>query len=259
MTDRENIPQRVWGKSDIRGGRQAFRLNMILKGLKAAVPPPARVLDAGCGVGTLSLSMLTEGYEVAGVDASSLCLEKLTLKLSRAHGRDIAERAGPFCVCGLNRLPFADRSFQAVVSGEVLEHLEDDAGAASELSRVLAPGGFLVVTVPANPRLWSMEDEWAGHQRRYLPHQLKSLFESRGLETTSLHHWGWPVTYLYNRLLFQPLLRRKLRSGDADFAGPASAGGGKALTSLMSMAFSVDRLFFRLPMGIGLYGAFRKQ
>ncbi|MFO8058990.1 MAG: class I SAM-dependent methyltransferase [bacterium] len=259
MKNRDGIPERKWGKTEIAGGRQAFRISMILKGLKKAMPPPARVLDAGCGVGTLYLALLAEGYQSAGVDSSPLCLERLSFKMSRGRQTGtITREAGPFTIAELNALPFPDLSFRAVVSGEVLEHLPDDGGAASELVRVLAPGGVLLVTVPANPKLWSVEDEWAGHKRRYRPDELKSLFESRGLETIDLHHWGWPVIYLYNRLLFQPLLKRKLRRHETEFGGPAAQGADRTLTALMSAAFSVDRLFFRLPVGIGLYAAFRK-
>jgi len=44
----------------------------------------------------------------------------------------------------------------------------------------------------------------------------------------------------------------------AEFKGLSEGGGGGTLTRLMGLAFSVDRLFFRLPWGIGLYAAFRK-
>jgi SAM-dependent methyltransferase len=257
MKSRQKIPKREWGKTEIAGGRQAFRLDLIIKGLKKHAPPPCRVLDAGCGVGTLSMALLAEGHEVAGVDASAAGLERLSFKLGKARQKNTeAAEAGPFCIAGLDRLPFPDNSFQAIVSGEVLEHLEDDAGAAKELDRVLAPGGVVLITVPANPKLWSIEDEWAGHVRRYRPDELCALFEKQGLSTIDIHHWGWPVIYLYNRFLFQPLLKRKLKRGSAEFKGLSEGGG--ALTRLMGLAFSVDRLFFRLPWGIGLYAAFRK-
>ncbi len=258
MKNRQAIPKREWGKTEIAGGRQAFRLEMLIKGLKRHAPPPCRVLDAGCGVGTLSMALLAEGYEVAGVDASAAGMERLSYKLSETRQRNTASvKAGPFCIAGLDRLPFPDKSFQAIVSGEVLEHLEDDVGATRELDRVLAPGGVVLITVPADPKLWSVEDEWAGHLRRYSPDELSGLFEKQGLSTIKLHHWGWPVIYLYNRFLFQPLLKRKLKRGSAEFKSLAEGGGG-ALTRLMGLAFSFDRLFFRLPWGIGLYAAFRK-
>ena len=64
-------------------------------------------------------------------------------------------------------LPFSDGAFDAAVALDVLEHLDDDRAAAAELGRVVRPGGFLVVFVPAFQILWGYNDEYSHHRRRY--------------------------------------------------------------------------------------------
>lgn len=99
--------------------------------------PPGRsgrVLDAGAGEGALSDALTRRGYRVIASD------------------RDPAgfrSRAIPFVQANLNAaLPFASGSFDAVVSAEVLEHLENPHHLAREFARILRPGGTLVVTTP---------------------------------------------------------------------------------------------------------------
>jgi SAM-dependent methyltransferase len=59
---------------------------------------------------------------------------------------------------------------------DVLEHIKDDVGAVAWARRHLAPGGYLLVTVPANPCLWTEMDEVVGHYRRYRRRDLLGLF-----------------------------------------------------------------------------------
>ena len=99
-------------------------------------PPgaPGRVLDAGAGEGALSLSLSQRGYLVVACDRTP----------ARFRPRDI-----PFVQADLHGpLPFAAGSFDAVVSTEVLEHLENPHHVAREFARILRPGGTLVVTTP---------------------------------------------------------------------------------------------------------------
>ena len=76
-------------------------------------------------------------------------------------------------------MPFADDSFDLAVSLDVIEHLEDDLAALRELRRVVAPGGALLVTVPAYQWLWSGHDEINHHHRRYTRRSLLARRRSR--------------------------------------------------------------------------------
>lgn len=256
MSGDVNIRRRQWGKSEITGGRHAFRIGMVLREFKRRSSPPQKVLDAGCGDGSLTVGLIESGYEVSAVDSSGLCVERLRRKIDFHFDPD--PPAVTSCIAGLEALPFPDQSFDAAVSGEVLEHLDDDETAVKELYRVLRPGGICLVTVPANPYLWGLDDEWAGHKRRYLKSDLVRLFEMGGFEPVNVHHWGWPVTWVYNRVVFRRWLRKAMDAGDPEASAAGAAATHPAAVAIMLAAFSIDRLFFRLPFGIGLIGVFRK-
>jgi SAM-dependent methyltransferase len=209
------------------------------------------VLDAGCGSGSLTTALAARGYAVTAVDVSSPGLDRLKQKLGHAGGVRLFQAS-------LAALPFPDNSFDAAVSGEVLEHLDDDAAGAAELYRVLRPGAWCLVTVPAFMRQFSIEDEWAGHKRRYEMAGLKRLMEGAGFTSERIHYWGWPVGYIYDRCFYIPWLKRKLAAGRTEIDASASAAASPLAIRLVSLAFSFDRIFQGLPLGIGLFGLFRK-
>ena len=68
------------------------------------------------------------------------------LEVLREHGV-----RGEVLLADMTDLPFADDTFDAVVAGEVIEHIENDGLALSEAARVLRPGGVLALSVPAHP------------------------------------------------------------------------------------------------------------
>ena len=106
--------------------------------LRAYVPPDADCLDVGCGDGRTSGLWLKENARsYVGVDISENAVRE-----ARAAGLDARS------IEDAATLPFAERSFDAVVCVEVLEHLFEPAAAAREMARVLRPDGVLLVTAP---------------------------------------------------------------------------------------------------------------
>ncbi|HEY7641580.1 MAG TPA: methyltransferase domain-containing protein [Steroidobacteraceae bacterium] len=79
-------------------------------------------------------------------------------------------------------LPFADRSFDLVCAMDIIEHVADDVGALSELTRVLAPRGTLLISVPLHQSHWTAFDDFVGHCRRYDPERLSALLAQVGLD-----------------------------------------------------------------------------
>jgi SAM-dependent methyltransferase len=119
------------------------------------LPAPARVLDAGCGSGRNMVELARYG-EVSGIELSDT---SVAAARQRAVGKVVEG--------SVLEMPFEDDSFDLAVCLDVIEHLEDDRAALRELRRVLAPGGALLVTVPAYQWLWSGHDEINHHHRRY--------------------------------------------------------------------------------------------
>jgi SAM-dependent methyltransferase len=117
---------------------------------------PRRVLDVGCGAGGTVRWLLDHGHDGVGVDSSSASL---------GHAARLVP-AGVLHRGDAERLPFPDASFDGVLLLDVLEHV-DDGAALVEAMRVLRPGGWVLVSVPAHGWLWSVRDRDAGHLRRY--------------------------------------------------------------------------------------------
>jgi len=134
-----------------RGRRRVLERVISTLGL----PERPRILDAGCGSGRNMVELARRG-EVRGVE-----LAQTSAALARARG------AGEVTEGSVMEMPFAESSFDLAVCLDVIEHLPDDGGAFRELRRVVAPGGALLVTVPAYQWLWSGHDEINHHCRRY--------------------------------------------------------------------------------------------
>jgi SAM-dependent methyltransferase len=86
-------------------------------------------------------------------------------------------------LCGdLNHLPYRAGIFDFVSALDVLEHIEDDELAVSELSRILKKNGIVVITVPHRMKYYTTQDRIIGHYRRYEIGQLLSLFKKFNLK-----------------------------------------------------------------------------
>ncbi len=165
----------------------------VLDGVIAdlGMPANARILDAGCGSGRFMVDLTKRG-EVTGVELSDT-----SVALARQRG------TGEVVAGSVLEMPFADASFDLAVSLDVIEHLEDDIAALRELRRVVAPGGALLVTVPAYQWLWSGHDEINHHHRRYTRRTLQSAAEQAGWKQTR-------TTYFNSLLLPVAILLRVL-------------------------------------------------
>jgi len=127
-----------------------------------------RVLDAGCGLGYGAAMLRDAGASaVTAVDISQPIVDV---------ARESVGSGVAFEVAPVERLPFADSSFDLVVCFEVLEHLDEGDAAVDEFRRVLGPEGLLVISspnrasyVPGNPH----------HKHEYLPGELRRLLENR--------------------------------------------------------------------------------
>src|SRR5271170_14908 len=159
-------------------------LDGVLAGL--GLPAGARILDAGCGSGRNMVELARLGT-VTGVELSETSVEL-------ARERDVGE-----VIAGsVLEMPFAEDSFDLAVSLDVIEHLQDDLAALREFRRVIAPGGALLVTVPAYQWLWSGHDVINHHHRRYTRRSLQRVAEQAG--------WTQVRTTYFNSLLLPPAI-----------------------------------------------------
>jgi len=150
------------------------------------------LLDAGCGTG-ITLRYIERFGRVFGVDN-----EMVALKFCKTRN------AKRLTCAPIEDLPFADSSFDIVTCLDVIEHIEDDSSAIAEITRVIRPGGFLILTVPAFEIFWSDHDVINHHRRRYRRRQIRRLLGSR-LNIDLLSYYN---THLFPLAVFVRLLKR---------------------------------------------------
>lgn len=144
------------------------------------LPAGAMVLDAGCGTGQ-NLAHINERITQAayGFDLSTLAATYWSKRgISRA------------CVASINEIPFASSSFDAVVSVDVLECEEvAEERAYEEVFRVLKPGGYMILVVPAYDWLMSEEHHRAVRAvRRYSRKRLSELLSKQPVHILRMTH-----------------------------------------------------------------------
>lgn len=176
----------------------------ILAGV-ACASPRAAILDAGCGTGGLLVRLGAARPEanLFGVD------------IDPGAARVAATKSGrPVCVGSVDRLPFADTSFDAILSADVLCHRGvDEAATLRGFRRCLRSGGVLVLNLPAYRWLYSDHDAAVDNARRYARAEVVRLLAEAGFAGVQAVYWN---TFLFPLMV----LRRKLwRRGATD---PAS-------------------------------------
>jgi SAM-dependent methyltransferase len=166
---------------------------------RLGVRPDDLVLDAGAGFGRHAFELARLGANVVALDysADEMVTTRGTFGAMVAAGEIPESRYVAAMQGDATRLPFKDGSFDRVITSEVLEHLQDDVTAISELVRVLRPGGTFAATVPTwypEKINWMLSDEYhapksvGGHVRIYSATELKAKLRTAGLVVTGSHH-----------------------------------------------------------------------
>lgn len=167
------------------------------------------ILEAGCGIGTLT-ALLADRGRVVGIDLDSAYIERL--KNAYAGQDNLRFLAADLSKQGDMATVAAEGPFDSVMCVNVLEHIEDDLATLDRFRRLLKPGGHCIILVPNNPGLFCAMDEAIGHYRRYSEQQLRARLEEAGFEVAHSHRFnrvgavGWRV--------FGKMLGRKAVSGN---------------------------------------------
>jgi len=217
-----------------------FHLERFLPGWRDAA-----ILDAGCGTGANLAALEGSGRRV-GLDLSADAL-------AGCRTRDLRELVRGDATA----LPFADGSFDAVLSMSVIYHawVRDPAAALRELHRVLRPGGLLLVDVPAYASLYSAHDEAVMTARRFRASELRALVEGAGFTVLRTTHW---ITLLFPAVWLARKLRFFAKGRDFETTETAEAGGTNALLDALMRAEAALWRRVPLPFGVSIHCAARR-
>ena len=185
---------------------QPLYLALILESLRSN-PNTRRVLDAGCGDGNFSASLLEAGFEMHGIDMSGGGIAKARNRyqaINFVEGSIYDDLGG---LCGVD-------CFDAIVSVEVIEHLYSPRQFVRRSFSALRPGGLLIITTPywgylknlalalSNRMDRSLTPLWdGGHIKHWSYRTLRQLLLEQGFEFKSFHGAGRKVPYLWSGMM----------------------------------------------------------
>jgi len=212
------------------------RRRILKRLIERVVRPPrkAKILEIGCGTGH-NLAMLKSfgSLEASELDrcARAVANKRLPGRVKNAKLPDLSK--------------FKRNGYDLIALLDVLEHVPDDLASLRSIHMRLKPGGALLLTVPANPWMWSAHDAAHHHFRRYTRKQLEELFLRSGLEVQLLSYFN---TLLFPLVAAARVAGKITRKQSADDKLPSAP-----INSMLNSVFGLEAaLIGRLPMPFGV-------
>lgn len=217
--------------------RNAFILEALHR-----YPPAGLLFDVGGGNGYVAKAIQLSGIE-------TVLIEPGIEGIKNAHLRGLNQ-----LVCAtLQDAKFTPHSMPAVGIFDVLEHIENDEGFLATLDGLMVSGGRLYITVPAYKWLWSIEDEFAQHYRRYTLSELKNKLNQAGfrIEFSTYIFASLPLPiFLFRTIPSRFGLRKQgdLRRVESELR-PVSNTTNRMLNKILRFELWLLRTFNTLPFG----------
>ncbi len=226
-------------------GKKDFRWENLRKLVKRYVIGEC-VLDAGCGTGHMTLSLCNEGYKVTAID----CSEKLT-SFTKKILKQNNQKAYIYTMNLLEVKSLGENRHDTIICLDVLEHIDDDQLALSNLVYTLKNDANLIISVPAFSFLYGQRDREIGHYRRYNKADFVKLIENSGLEITEIRHWNFlgfiPV------FISEKILHKKINEGFR-YSNKSTLS-----LQLLNRWFSVIENNIHFPIGLSLIAVCKKK
>lgn len=215
------------------------RREIVQSLIERFLPPVAEpiLLEVGCGTGgNLQLLSRYGTLDAAEYDPQARAI---------AQGKS----GLPIGFCALpDRIDAAHSHYDLVVLLDVLEHVEDDVASLRALKTKLAPGGRVLLTVPALPWLWSAHDDLHHHFRRYTETTLRQRAEAAGLRVLAA---GYFNSLLLPLVVSVRVAKKALGIHSSDDTMP-----GATANAVLRNVFRLERKLVgrvRLPLGSSLF------
>lgn len=209
-----------------------------------------KILNVGVATGATS-EMLSKYGDVTSVEYDDECCKFLK------------EKTGIEAVnASLTDLPYSDNEFDLVCAFDVVEHIEDDNLAVSEIQRVLRSQGSYFLTVPAYQFLWSNHDVVNHHFRRYTKTEFNNLFQGNKLEvnySSYFNFWLFTPIALTRFVLNMFSRKSKESSGSDNDLTSSSKIINKVLYPIFKSELGLLRLGLKLPFGVSIMSIGKKS
>lgn len=224
-------------------GKRKIIVSVIDKYVKSFLKKPyseLRTLDIGCGMGGLIQDIKRTGADCYGMD----CEMEAVDYCQRNGMRNVFYGELP----GDN--PFGQDMFDIITLSDCLEHIEEDGLALQEIRKLMsADKAFLVLTVPALMSLWSYNDEFNHHKRRYKKKQLMDLVNNAGYQVRMCSYYNF---YLFPIVWIIRVMKNLFHIRKDDLQNVKADG---MLNCVLEKIFASERLWLRnhvFPIGVSL-------
>jgi SAM-dependent methyltransferase len=143
-----------------------------------------RVLEVGCGIGTMSAKLAAVADQIVGIEPNVACIERV--ELAMRHEPKFSLRPCHLEEC--DPLDLASHRFDTVYCVNVLEHIDKHVEALTMFRDSIIPGGRVLIFVPAVSAAYGPLDAELGHHRRYSKRTLSQAFKDAGLDLTMIRY-----------------------------------------------------------------------
>ena len=214
--------------------------------LVQSFPKAESLLELGCGTGFV-LSGLSRALPNLALSGSELHEDALDFAASRLPGVTLYQM-------DCRHIPF-ESEFDVICAFDVLEHVEEDSVALSEMFKAVKPGGGVLISVPQHAWLWSAGDSFAHHQRRYRRRELEVKLRGTGFHIVR-------VTSFVFLLLPLMAVSRVFQRDRTTYDPSAEYRAPRAIDRTLEAVCEADRWLiargFSLPAGGSLFVVARK-
>jgi 2-polyprenyl-3-methyl-5-hydroxy-6-metoxy-1,4-benzoquinol methylase len=192
------------------------------------------ICEVGCGTGSLSNELGDRGFDVEAFDIDDTAVE-LAKKFNsnknvKYFSEDILKSR-------------KSKRYDAAVSTDVLEHIEDDQIAIDNMSLLLKDKGFIFITVPINEKYRRKFDDRSGHIRRYETMDLEKKMNKSGFEVIQIKYFNFPFLWLWYFLIFLPYSDKKENETLNTTYSKKRLPKWFGILSLINKFFLIDLLF----------------
>lgn len=207
------------------------RSQLIMWALRRYFPNANSLLEIGCGTGFV-LSGIADALPHLKLSGSEIQSAGLEFAAERAHTSRLFQMDARL-------IPF-EEEFDVIGAFDVLEHIHEDEEVLSRMHQAVCKGGGVILTVPQHPFLWSRQDEYACHVRRYTLPELRTKVERAGFVVEKA------LSFVSLLLPLLMLARFRKRKPLAEFDPLEELKITGVANTLLEKALTVERALIRL-------------